>query len=147
MPTAAWAVPVPWKNCGSARDVITTQRFDASVWPPQAGKPLTLAYTWTLTEPLTKGAREDVTTTGTSGQVSDTGLRFQPPIPALFDTAFAVSAPGQTSLPVEAGPYNQSLTLNVPTKKGVTQPLEADMTAFDAAGHQILCMQLIIPVK
>jgi hypothetical protein len=149
VPTTAWAVPVPWKNCGSAGEAITIQRFDASVWPPQAGEPLTLNYTWALGETLTKGSQEHLTTTWPTGRVSDTWLNFQPPVPVLFDDAlFGHSSPPKTTrLPMAPGPYSQSLTLRVPTKGPATQPLGVDLTGFDATGRQVVCMQLIIPIR
>ena len=148
VPSAAWAVPVPWKNCGKAGEAITVQRFDASVWPPQAGQPLTLSSAWSLGEALTKGSLEHVTTMWPSGRVSDTWLNFQPPVPVLFDDAvFGQSPSNTTHLPVAPGPYNQTLTLSVPKKGSATQPLGVDMTGFDATGRQVLCMDLTIPIK
>jgi hypothetical protein len=150
VPTAAWAVPVPWKNCGSAGDPITIQRLDASVWPPQAGKPLTLSDAWNLTEPLTKESREVVTTTLPSGHVSDVRLRFQPPVALLFDEALLRRddlRQGRMPLPIPAGPYNQSFTMDVPSGAGARAPLAVGLTGFDATGRQIVCMQVIIPIK
>jgi hypothetical protein len=149
VPTAAWAVPVPWKNCGSAGDAISIQRFDASVWPPQAGEPLTLNYSWVLGETLTKGSFEHVLTTWPSGRVSDTWVNFEAPVPVLFDDALFghYASPKTTRVPIAPGPYSQSLTLRVPPKGSATQPLAVDMTGFDASGRQVLCMQLIIPIK
>ena len=149
VPTAAWAVPVPWKNCGTAGDAISIQQFDASVWPPQAGKPLTLNLKSVLTETLTKGSLEHLTTTGPSGRVPDAWLPFQPPAAVLFNYALFGHYPLQqtTSLPIPPGPYSQSLTLRVPERGPVTQPLGVDLTGYDATGRQVVCMQLIIPIK
>jgi hypothetical protein len=149
VPTTAWAVPVPWKNCGSAGDAITIQRLNASVWPPLRGETLTLSSSWTLSEPLTKGSRENVSMTWPSGRVSSSSLPFQPPVGALFDYALFGhrSTNEPSSLPMAAGPYSQNLTLMVPHKKPDQPPREVDMAAFDAYGHQILCMELIVPIK
>ena len=149
VPTAAWAVPVPWKNCGTAGGAISIQQFDASVWPPQAGKPLTLNYRSVLTETLTNGSLEHLTTTWPSGRVSDVWLPFQPPAAVLFNYALFGHYPLQQTkpLPIPAGPYSQSLTLRVPEKGPATQPLGVDMTGYDATGRQVVCMQLLIPIK
>ena len=37
--THAFAVPVPWKNCGAAGDIVAVQQLDANVWPPQNSGP------------------------------------------------------------------------------------------------------------
>jgi hypothetical protein len=146
VPTAAWAVPVPWKNCGTAGDAISIQRFDASVWPPHSGQPLTLNYTWVLTETLTEGSLEHLSTTWPSGRVSDRRLPFQPPVAVLFDNAkFGHHSSEKTApMPIPPGPYSQSLTLRVPIKGPATQPPGVDMTGFDATGRQVVCMQLIV---
>ena len=147
-PGAAWAVPVPWQNCGTPGDAVSIQQFDASVWPPQGGRPLTLSSRWTLSETLAVGSLEHLTTTWPSGRVSDTWLPFQPPVTVLFDDALLghrhVEA---TPLPIPAGPYNQSLTVRVPRKGQATQPLAVDLTGVDAGGSQVLCLRLVIPVK
>ena len=110
---------------------------------------MTLSSAWVLSEPLTKGSIERVTMKLPSGRVSDSSLPFQPPVGVLFDYALFGhrTSTAATSLPVPAGPYNQTLTLNVPTKKPAGTPVEVDMAAFDASGRQVLCMQLIVPIK
>src|SRR5579872_735770 len=40
----AFAVPIPFKNCGSPTDIISIQRMNASIWPP-AGTPAPLQAT------------------------------------------------------------------------------------------------------
>ena len=125
------------------------QQLDASVWPPQAGKPLTLNYRSVLTETLTNGSLEHLTMTWPSGRVSDVWLPFQPPAAVLFNYALFGHYPLQQTkpLPIPAGPYSQSLTLRVPEKGPATQPLGVDMTGYDATGRQVVCMQLLIPIK
>lgn len=150
VPTAAWAVPVPWKNCGTAGDAISIQRLDASVWPPQRGRPLTLRTAWVLSEALSRGSYENVSTTSPTGRVNDNSLAFRPPIGVLFEYALFGHNSGREgpSVPVPAGPYNQTLTVKVPSKRpSAVEPVEVHMTAFDASGRQILCMQLIVPFK
>jgi hypothetical protein len=149
VPATAWAVPVPWTNCGTAGDAVSVQQFDASVWPPQAGQPLTLTYKWNLTETLIQGSLEHVTTTWPSGRVFDRWLPFQPAIAPLFGMALLghYSLSQATPPPMPAGPYSQSLTLRVPRRWHATQQIGVDVAGFDAAGHQVMCMQLVIPIK
>lgn len=147
LPTSAGAVPVPWRNCGSAGDALSFQRFDASVWPPQAGQPLTLSYRMTLAEALDGGSFEHVTVTSSSG---DNGrwMPFQLPIAQLF--AFGLrghsAAPGRR-LPLPAGPYGRSLTVRVPSGIPSGTTVGVDLTGYDPSGHEVVCMQLTIPVK
>ena len=42
-PTAA--VPIPWKNCGKAGDLLSIQQSDASVWPPSVAAPVNATAT------------------------------------------------------------------------------------------------------
>jgi hypothetical protein len=148
-PGTAWAVPVPWRNCGSAGDPISIQKFDASVWPPQAGKPLTLSAAWTSAETLSKQSREVVNTTPVFSGPPHTRLHFESPVAALFENDLfeQVSGP-QMSSPIQEGPYNQTFTMNVlPENTVPSEPLEVDMVGFDGSGRQIVCMQLTIPIK
>lgn len=41
----AGAVPVPYKNCGKAGDILSVQKVDASVWPPPTAAPLVATAT------------------------------------------------------------------------------------------------------
>ncbi len=147
LPTSAGAVPVPWRNCGAVGDALSLQRFDASVWPPQAGEPLTLSYRMTLAEELTGPSFEYVTVTSSSGD-SAHWMPFQLPIAQLF--AFGLrghsAAPGR-QLPLPAGPYGRSLTVRVPRGIPSGTTVGVDLTAYDASGHEVVCMQLTIPVK
>lgn len=146
LPTVAGAVPVPWKNCGTPGDAISFQKFDASVWPPQAGRPLTLSYGLTLDEALTDGSFERVTTTSSGKRA--TLLPFQLPVAELFSFGLRGhrAAPGRP-LPLPAGPYGRSLTLMVPKAEPVGQTVAVTLTGYDAAGHTVVCMQLAIPFK
>ena len=149
VPTAAWAVPVPWRNCGTAGEAISIQRFDASVWPPQAGEPLTLNFTWSLGETLNKDSREQLTTTWPSGRASERWLHFQSPVAVLFSGALFAPRPPlrPMSFPILPGPYSQSLTFTVPKNASARQPLGVDLMGFDGTGRQVVCMQLVVPVK
>ena len=147
LPSTAGAVPVPWKNCGSPADAISIQRLDASVWPPQAGTALTLNYRFTLSEALTEGSFELVTTTSPSGNRSSLAP-FQLPIAQLFSFGLRGqrAAPGR-NLPLPPGPYGRTLTLRVPNGVPVGKTVGVDLTGYDAAGHEVVCMQLVIPFK
>lgn len=149
VPTAAWAVPIPWRNCGTAGQAISVQRFDASVWPPQSGQPLTLNFTWSLSETLTKDSREQLTTTWPSGRGAVRWLHFQSPLAVLFDDAVFghKAAFPLIRLPIPPGPYSQSLTLIVPKDASARQPIGVDLTGFDGTGRQVVCMQMVVPVK
>jgi hypothetical protein len=155
-PSAAWAVPVPWRNCGTPGDAISIQQINASVWPPQAGKSLTVSYRLNLAEPLLRGAFEHVTTTWPSGQTPEFTLPFQLPVEELFRSALLphlAVKPG-TLLPFLAGPYSETFTLTVPRTKPstfvthvLTQPVGVHLTGYDSAGHEVVCMQLVVPIK
>jgi hypothetical protein len=41
------AVPIPWKNCGQAGDIISIQSLNASIWPPRGGTTAPLEATAT----------------------------------------------------------------------------------------------------
>lgn len=149
VPTTAWAVPVPWRNCGSPTDAISIQRLDASAWPPQGGKEITLRLSWNLAEPLTKGSFAQITAQWSSGQTFKRTFPFdESPVAALF--SFAPFGPGisqqQMPLPIPAGPYTQTLTLYV-SKYMSMHTIDVDMAGFDGTGRQVVCMQLILPVK
>jgi hypothetical protein len=147
LPTTVGAVPVPWKNCGSPGDAINIQKLDASVWPPQAGRPLTLSYRLTLSEALTDGSFERVTTTSPSGNGAS-WAPFQLPIAQLFSFGLRGqrAAPGR-KLPLPVGPYGRNLTLRVPNGVPVGSAVSVHLTGYDAAGHQVVCMQVVIPFK
>jgi hypothetical protein len=144
-------VPVPWRNCGTPGDAVTFQQIDASVWPPQADKPLTLADKFTLSETLTKGSFEELITTTASGQIDHRRVPFESPVATLFGDALLGHRHlfTRTSLPLLAGPYNETLTFNLPKAKRLTsaQPITVDLNGYDAAGRPIVCMQLTVPVK
>ena len=48
---AAWsasagAVPIPWKNCGAAGDILSVSQSDASTWPPPVAAPASATATF-----------------------------------------------------------------------------------------------------
>ena len=138
---------MPWRNCGSAGDAIAIQKLDASVWPPQAGKPLTLSYGLTLSRTLTDGSFERVRTTSPAGSGA-TWTPFQLPVEQVFSFGLTGhrATPGGT-LPLPAGPYSRSLTLSVPSNVPVGSTVTVNMVGHDVTGHEVVCMQLVIPFK
>jgi hypothetical protein len=143
------AVPVPWRNCGAAGDAVSIQQLDASDWPPQTGKPLTVNVKWVLGEALAKGSFEDVTTTAATGRVREHTESFQSPVEALFDSFVLQQPAPDLRPPIPAGPYNQRFTFKVQAGGPVVagQQVGVDMTGYDAAGRRVVCMQLTIPIK
>jgi hypothetical protein len=108
-----------------------------------------MSTAWILSEPLTKGSFENVSITWPSGRVFERSPEFQPPVLALFDYAVFghhYSKRG-TSLPIPAGPHNESLTLNVPHGNPRAEPADVRMTTFDSSGREVLCMELTVPIK
>jgi hypothetical protein len=106
-----------------------------------------LRYGFTLSESLTDGSFERVTTTSPSGN-SATWTPFQLPIAQVFSFGLRGhrAAPGR-GLPLPAGPYGRTLTLSVPSDEPVGSTVGVDLTGYDARGHEVVCMQLIIPFK
>ncbi|MGH9919405.1 MAG: ML domain-containing protein [Nitrososphaerales archaeon] len=130
--TAAWAVPLPYKNCGTATDPIQIQSFDASVWPPQAGKPLTLSYRWLTTVEINKGAYVWDTTT-----VSGVQRIFRRPFHPL---------PPTTELPVPPGPYTGETTITIPDQvEGLTFHIHVVLHNRD--GSTLACLGFVVPIK
>src|SRR6185312_12503512 len=95
----AVAVPVPWKNCGGAGDVISVQQVDASVWPPVHGQKITLAV-----KAVIGAAIPDATFQAT--------IKLGPI--TILDRKGKLSDIKEVKLPIPAGPINQNLTIDVP---------------------------------
>ena len=134
LPSAAGAVPIPWKNCGSVTDLIKVSKADASVWPPQAGKSITLSIDFTLDENISGGYA--FITVGPT-----TSSSFQP-----------VGQPLVVPLrPEKAGPYApengpNGITLTVPqSAAGMIYSVSFD--ARDTAGARLICAQATVPIK
>ena len=130
------AVPVPYKNCGKAGDIMQVLLLDASVWPPPTAAPL--AGTATI-DPATGQLTNlqvrllyGLNWTFDSGSVS-TGLASGfVPLPA--SVPLRVTSP---NLPVAAGPYNTTQTfrsaaggpsVTVITKANMAQSVAAPLT-------------------
>ena len=99
------AVPIPWKNCGKAGDLLSIQQDDASVWPPSVAAPVNATATLDAAGQVTNlriFLVHGVAWTFNSG-----------PLPASANAAGFVSLPPSfpvsvTSppLPLAAGPYS-----------------------------------------
>lgn len=102
----ARAVPVPFKNCGKAGDIISISSLDASVWPP-VGSSAPLAGTATF-----EGSGKLVDLTVELGVGPDFVFRSAGGLNATLVGGF-VALPSSVpltlvspSLPIAAGPYN-----------------------------------------
>jgi hypothetical protein len=133
----AGAVPVPWRNCGSATDKIQVTELDASVWPPVAGQSIILSYRANVLETITAGATDTIGVTLPSGkQIGPRTIPFVPP-------------PPYTALPIPAGPISSptgGLSFVVPhkLKAGV---YAIHLVATNGDGSQLLCADLSVPIK
>ncbi len=102
----------------------------------------------TLAEALTSGSFEHVTTSLSRPGQGGSRMPFQLPIAELFSFGLRghSAAPGR-QLPLPAGPYGRNLTVNVPSGIPGGTTVGVDLTGYDASGHEVVCMQLTIPVK
>ena len=110
--TSSDAVPIPWKNCGKAGDVISVQKADASQWPPH-GTPAPLiglatfdpatGHLLTLRLRLLLGVDWTFDVEGVAGLAAESGFVALP-------ESLLVSVQ-QPALPVTAGPYTTAVTL------------------------------------
>jgi hypothetical protein len=132
---AASAVPVPFKNCGSAGDPVAIDQFDASVWPPQSGKPVTFNYRWHTSIMIDRGAYVVVTITLPSGE--RTGPHRQPFVPP----------PPLKRPPIPPGPYQGSVTITVPTWVRPGSVFGFHSVTFNRNGTRLSCMDLTVPIK
>jgi hypothetical protein len=128
---AAGAVPVPWKNCGHSGDTISITAFDASVWPPQRGKPLTITYRWNLGRGIQRGAVDSTSVTPVSG---DNLLK-------------RMLLPRRLKGPLPAGPREERRTFTVPRRLPTGSVYVMHREAFNSDGTRLLCMDLTVPIK
>ena len=156
----AGSVPVPWKNCGTAGDPVAVQRFDASVWPPQAGRPLTLIVAWTLERDIDEGDF-GVLTVGTSP------LDFQSQLPlSLFaewtlaeEMVRGINGPRNIALPSffpfpvfltlqseHSGPHSETSTFTVPAWLA-GKVFALHFAAYDLANDELVCQNVTVPIK
>ncbi len=126
LPTAAGAVPIPWKNCGNVSDLIAVTRVESSVWPPVAGQSITIESQFVLRQHIWGGSA-----------VMDASTRQPGPPTWPQDTSFG---------PEDAGPYNHLVTLNVPIQAG-GQVFNVTFRAYGPDHSQLICVQATVPVK
>jgi hypothetical protein len=127
----AGAVPVPWKNCGRAGDVVSVQKFDASIWPPRAGKAITLQYQLTVGSDVPRGSTDSISVSPRTYR--DVTNKF------LF--------PRSLRGPLKAGPYNVTATFVIPRRVPAGSVFIIHRSAFTPAGRQLLCVDMTLPIK
>jgi hypothetical protein len=123
----AAAVPVPWKNCATAAAPITVTSFDASVWPPVSGQPITFSYRGTVARSMV--VREDLTISGSRW------------------LTFGVHRSG---VRLSAGPFASppgGLTFTVPKFIPPGTVLVLNFTMHDTAGALVFCLDATVPFK
>jgi hypothetical protein len=131
-PARAYAVPIPWKNCGTAADLVHVSLTDASVWPPQRGQPLTLKIMGTL--------GQDVHFV--SGSLN---LTYTPPNGPSHHVGFSWHS---VQMNLRAGPINVGRTFRVPAfiASGTILAIHFD-ESVPTTGKGILCVDLTVPIK
>lgn len=129
VPSSAWAVPVPWKNCGRPTDHLRVSKVDASVWPPQRGQPITVSTSGTLDE--------TVTALRTSLAVSVDGM----PVVAVDTPALPVRPA------IGAGPFTRTVTFTVPRWIPSGLVVGVRVAARDQNDQGILCVDLTVSIK
>jgi len=126
----AVAVPVPYKNCGGAADIIKINSIDASVWPVTRGKPESVSVKLTVGSLISGGTYEFKLT---------------------FDGLPLVDKKGNLkdlniSLPIHPGPFQQNVTIAVPSfiPPGTAS---AHLSIKDQTGKQAVCVNIEVPFK
>ena len=122
---AAEAVPVPWKNCGTASDPIVVTKFDASVWPPQRGQPETLQWAYNVSRDIV--VRREIWI------VAPRGLGR---IPTPFDARV-----------IRAGPYTSSDTFTVSDSIPAGSVFSVHLSIFDNTWTKVFCLAMVVPIK
>jgi hypothetical protein len=129
---AVSAVPIPWKNCGKAGDIISVQTSDASVWPPQRGKDITLIFKAQIAQ--------DIPDANYDAQIKLMGI-------PIINKKGKLSEIKGVPLPIKAGPQTINQTINVPTiiPAGATVQAHVALTLLSGAG--VICVDVTIPFK
>ena len=123
----AAAVPIPWKNCGKAGDLLSIQQNDASVWPPSVAAPVNATATLDASGQLLNlrvFLVHGVAWTFDSGPLPTSASGGFVPLPASFPVS--VSSP---PLPVAAGPYSTTHVFGADTGTPVTVVSKATLAA------------------
>jgi hypothetical protein len=122
---AAEGVPVPWKNCGTPSDPIVVTKFDASVWPPQRGKPETLSWAYNVSRDIVVRREFQI--------VEPPGLgKIPTPLNARL---------------IKAGPYTGSNTFTVSDSIPSGSVFSVQFLIFDRTWTQVFCLGMVIPIK
>ena len=125
----AWAVPLPWKNCGQPTDHVRFTRVDVSVWPPQRGHAFVLSVSGTLDETVTElGASVNTSVDGTS--LPGLNLPVSPVSPGLSE-----------------GPFTKTISFTVPSWLPSGLVVEARVAARDQSDQELACVDLTVPIK
>jgi hypothetical protein len=104
----AAAVPIPWKNCGTAGDPLIITKADASVWPPQVAAPAVATATFDGSGQLVNLRLflvHGIAWTFDSGALPSSTSGGFVTIPASFPMSVASPA-----FPIAAGPVNTTIT-------------------------------------
>ena len=125
----AFAVPIPWKNCGNPSDVVAVSSANASVWPPQSGQPITLSFRGNLKSDVTT-----VTGTLTVTYTSPSG-----------DTHQQVHTWNDAPVNQTAGPLNYPFTQVVDAPSGTIYTLH--LLLQDQNGNEGICADVTVPIK
>ena len=125
----AFAVPIPWRNCGKPTDVVMVTRANASVWPPQSGKDITLSFQATLASDIT-----EITGTLTVTYTLPNG-----------DTHQQVHTWNNAPVGQTAGPFNYPYTQVVDAPSGTIYTLHLFLQ--DQNGNEGICADVTVPIK
>jgi hypothetical protein len=128
----ATAVPIPWKNCGKAGDVIAVSQADASVWPPQRGKPITLT--------IAANVQSAIPDANYEAKITFSGI-------PIINKKGKLSDFKEVKLPIPAGPVSINQTINVPTIIPAGSTVGARVALTLASGAGVICVDVTIPFK
>jgi len=123
----AAAVPIPWKNCGKAGDLLTITKADASVWPPSVAAPASATATFDTAGNLVNLRLflvHGISWTFDSGALPTTTSAGFVSLPASFPVN--VTSP---TLPLAAGPYSTTHTFAGQGTLPVTISYDANLAA------------------
>ena len=127
------AVPVPWRNCGSAGDPLIVTKFDAAVWPPQSGRTDIFNMTFSVARDFDVGT--DVLTIMPSA-----ADKLKVPIKTLLAPLLGHH--------FQAGPHNTGLrSFTVPGSIPTGSVFSVHLDVLDRAGNQDFCLDMTMPIK
>lgn len=150
----AGAVPVPFRNCGSASDIARITQVDASVWPPVPGNSVNLTWQVVISQAI-PGGTESLRVTLPSGRtISFTrpiGVParsvFGNPVGPAFETAsFFIPLTSFSTVPIPAGPISNMSTFTVPSSLA-TGTYQWHFNASSSAGPRIACLDFSVVIR